>query len=62
MLLQTFTNGIGPKDHLAGKLFNTVTIEPRAFIEYVASNLQPGTYSFFSMSDSAAKGELIVTK
>jgi plastocyanin len=59
---QTFTNGMGPDDQLAGKLFDTGTIEPRAFVEYVASNLQPGTYTFFSMSDPSAKGELVVTK
>jgi plastocyanin len=59
---QTFTNGMGPDDQLAGKLFDTGTIEPRAFIEYVASNLQPGTYHFFSISDPSAKGELVVTK
>jgi plastocyanin len=58
----SFTNGVGPDDQLAGKLFDTGTIEPRAFIEYVASNLQPGTYPFFSMSDPAAKGELVVIK
>jgi plastocyanin len=57
----TFTNGMGPDDQLSGKLFDTGTIEPRGFVEYVASNLQPGTYPFFSMSDPAAKGELIVT-
>ena len=58
----SFTNGMGPDDQLAGRLFDTGTIEPRAFIEYVASNLQPGTYPFFSMSDPSAKGELVVTK
>ena len=57
----TFTNGAGPNDQLSGKLFNTGTIEPRGFVEYVASNLQPGTYPFFSMSDPTAKGELVVT-
>jgi plastocyanin len=57
----TFTNGMGPDDQLSGKLFDTGTIEPGGFVEYVASNLQPGTYPFFSMSDPAAKGELIVT-
>ncbi len=57
----TFTNGMGPDDQLSGKLFDTGTIDPRGFVEYVASNLQPGTYPFFSMSDPAAKGELIVT-
>jgi plastocyanin len=57
----TFTNGIGPDDQLSGKLFDTGTIGPKGFVEYVASNLQPGTYPFFSMSDPAAKGELVVT-
>lgn len=57
----TFTNGIGPDDQLSGKLFDTGTIEPRTFVEYVASNLQPGTYPFFSMSDPSVKGELVVT-
>ena len=58
----TFTNGMAPDDQVSGKLFDTGTIEPRDFVEYVASNLQPGTYPFFSMSDPAAKGELVVTK
>ena len=57
----TFTNGIGPDDQLSGKLFDTGMIEPRAFAEYVASNLQPGTYPFFSMTEPAARGELVVT-
>jgi plastocyanin len=57
----TFTNGMGPDDQLSGKLFDTGTMEPRGFVEYVASNLQPGTYPFFSMSDPTAKGELVVT-
>ena len=53
----TFTDGMGPDDQLLGKLFDTGTIEPRVFLEYIASNLQPGTHPLFSMSDSAAKGE-----
>jgi plastocyanin len=57
----TFTNGVGPDDQLAGKLFDTGTIEPRGFVEYVASNLQPGTYPFFSMSNPSVKGEIVVT-
>jgi plastocyanin len=59
--VHTFTNGMGPDDQLSGKLFDTGTIEPRGFVEYVASNLQPGTYPFFSMSDPTTKGELVVT-
>ena len=57
----TFTNGMGLDDQLLGKLFDTGTIESGVFVEYVASNLQPGTYPFFSMSNPAVKGELVVT-
>jgi plastocyanin len=57
----TVTNGMSPNDPLSGKLFNTGNIEPRGFIEYVASNLQPGTYPFYSASDPSVKGELVVT-
>lgn len=57
----TVTNGMSPNDPLSGKLFNTGNIEPRGFVEYVASNLQPGTYPFYSASDPSVKGELVVT-
>jgi plastocyanin len=57
----TFTNGMGPDDQLSGKLFDTGAIEPRGSVEYVASNLQPGTYPFFSIPDPVAKGKLVVT-
>ena len=57
----TVTNGMSPNDPLSGKLFDTGSIEPRGFIEYVASNLQPGTYSFYTTSDPSIKGELVVT-
>jgi plastocyanin len=60
-ITQTLTNGMGPSDPLSGKLFNTGNIEPRGFVEYVASNLQPGTYPFYSASDPSVKGELVVT-
>jgi plastocyanin len=57
----TVTNGMNPNDPLSGKIFDTRNIEPRGFIEYVASNLQPGTYPFYSASDPSIKGELVVT-
>lgn len=60
-ITHTLTNGMGPNDPLSGKLFNTGNIEPRGFVEYVASNLQPGTYPFYSASDPSVKGELVVT-
>ena len=57
----TVTNGAGPNDPLSGKLFNMGSIEPRSFVEYVASNLKPGTYSFYSTSDPSVVGKLAVT-
>lgn len=57
----SITNGAGPNDPLSGKLFDTGSIEPRSFVEYVASNLQPGTYSFYLTSDPSVVGELVVT-
>ena len=58
----TFTNGNGPSDPLSGKLFNTSMINPRGFAEYVASNLQPGKYAYYSTSDPSVKGEIVVNK
>jgi plastocyanin len=54
------TNGDGPTDPLSGKLFDTGMINPRTFIEYVASNLQPGKYAYYSTSDPSVKGEIVV--
>ena len=58
----SFTNGNGPTDPLSGKLFNTGMINPKGFAEYVASNLQPGKYAYYSTSDPSVKGEIIVSK
>ena len=54
------TNGNGPTDTLSGKLFDTGIIKPGAFTEYVASNLQPGNYSYYSSSDPSVNGEIVV--
>ena len=58
----SFTNGNGPTDPLSGKLFNTGLINPRGFIEYVAHNLMPGKYAYYSTSDPSVKGEIVVSK
>jgi len=58
----SFTNGDGPNDPLSGKLFNTGMINPKSFAEYVASNLQPGKYAYYSTSDPSVKGEIVVSK
>ena len=54
------TNGNGPTDPLSGKLFNTGMINPKSFAEYVASNLQPGKYAYYSTSDPSVNGEIVV--
>ena len=57
----TIRSGMGPDDPLSGRLFGVGPLEPKGFIEYVASNLQPGTYSFYSTTDPSIKGQLVVT-
>ena len=57
----TIKSGMGPSDPLAGRLFGAGPIQPKGYIEYVASNLQPGTYPFYSTHDPSIKGELVVT-
>jgi plastocyanin len=54
------TNGNGPTDPLSGKLFDTGIVNPGAFTEYVASNLQPGNYPYYSISDPSVRGEIII--
>jgi hypothetical protein len=54
------TNGFGPDDPMAGKLFNTGVIKPKGFVEYVPENLRPGNYSFYSSTDPHIQGQLIV--
>jgi plastocyanin len=60
-VVYTIRNGMGPDDPLSGRLFGVGPLEPKGFIEYVASNLQPGTYPFYSTSNPSIKGELVVT-
>jgi plastocyanin len=57
----TIRNGMGPDDPLSGRLFGVGPLEPKGFIEYVATNLQQGTYPFYSTPDPSIKGELVVT-
>jgi plastocyanin len=59
--VHTIKSGMGPSDPLAGRLFGVGPIQPKGYIEYVASNLQPGTYPFYSTHDPSIKGELVVT-
>lgn len=56
----SLTNGISSNDSLSGKLFDTGIIKARGFAEFVASNLNPGRYQFYSITDPLLKGEIIV--
>ena len=56
----TVVNGKGTDDPLSGKLFTIGPIQPKAFLEYGASNLQDGKYPFYLQSDPSVKGELTV--
>jgi len=57
---QSVTNGMGPDDPLAGKLFDTGPIPPRGFAEYVAANLSPGNYTFYSTNSTSTTGVLTI--
>jgi plastocyanin len=57
---QSVTNGMSPDDPLAGRLFNTGPIPPGGFTEYVASNLSPGNYTFYSTNSTSTTGVLII--
>ena len=47
----SFTNGANPDDPMAGKIFDSGKIQPKGFIEYVAANLSPGNYTFYTITD-----------
>ncbi len=57
---QSVTNGMGPDDPLAGRLFDTGPIPPGGFAEYAASNLSPGNYNFYSTNSTSTTGVLII--
>lgn len=54
------TSGSGPDDPMSGKQFDTDLIKPNGFTEYVANNLGPGNYSFYSSANPEIKGQLTV--
>ena len=56
----SFTNGANPKDPMAGKLFDSGTIQPKGFIEYVATNLSPGNYTFYTTTDPTITAQISI--
>jgi hypothetical protein len=59
---QSITSGTGPEDPLSGKLFNTGILKSKGYSEFVTSNLNPGTYPFYSSTDPSVRGTLIIQK
>ena len=56
----SFTNGANPEDPMAGKIFDSGTIQPKGFIEYVATNLSPGNYTFFTTTDPTITAQVSI--
>ena len=56
----SFTNGANPEDPMAGKLFDSGQIQPKGFIEYVATNLAPGNYTFYTTTDPTITAQISI--
>ena len=56
----SFTNGANPEDPMTGKLFDSGTIQPKGFIEYVATNLSPGNYTFYTTTDPTVTAQISI--
>jgi plastocyanin len=57
----SFTNGESQDDKMAGKIFDTKMIKSGSFAEYLAFNLSPGEYPFYSSTDPLnIKGKMTV--
>jgi plastocyanin len=59
---QSITSGTGPKDPLSGKLFNTGVLKSKEYAEFVAANLNPGTYPYYSSTNPSVKGQIVIQK
>lgn len=61
-IVHSFTNGENPEDPMAGKLFDSGTIQPNGFIEYAATNLSPGNYTFYTTTDPMITAQISVSE
>ncbi len=59
-IAHSFTNGKNPEDPMAGKMFDSGTIQPKGFIEYVAANVSPGNYSFYTTTDPTVTAQIVI--
>ncbi|HET9805834.1 MAG TPA: hypothetical protein VFP49_02880 [Nitrososphaeraceae archaeon] len=56
----SFTNGANPQDPMAGKIFDSGTIQPKGFAEYLAINLSPGNYTFYTKTDPTVTAQISI--
>lgn len=57
----SFTNGENPEHPMIGKLFHMDTIKSGSFVEYLAVNLSPCNYPFYSIANpSKIKAEMAI--
>ena len=59
-IAHSFTNGKNPEDPMAGKIFDSGKIQPKGFIEYVATNLSPGNYTFYTTTDPTITAQISI--
>jgi plastocyanin len=59
-IAHSFTNGENPEDPMAGKMFDSGPIQPKGFIEYVAANLSPGNYTFYTTTDPTVTSQISI--
>lgn len=59
-IAHSFTNGENPEDPMAGKIFDSGPIQPKGFIEYVAANLSPGNYTFYTTTDPTVTSQISI--
>ena len=59
-IAHSFTNGANPEDPMAWKMFDSGPIEPKGFIEYVAANLSPGNYTFYTTTDPTVTAQISI--
>jgi plastocyanin len=59
-IAHSFTNGKNPEDPMTGKMFDSGTIQPKGFIEYVAANVSPGNYSFYTTTDPTVTAQIVI--
>jgi len=59
-VVHSFINGEDPQDPMAGKIFDSGQIEPKGSAEYLADNLDPGNYTFYTTTNPNVIGQISI--